>query len=556
MRRDDILHYFTKFGNVRKVQIYKSRTYSYGFVTLESTESETVALSHPFHEIVGYKTKVAIVHSWHLIDSSVLFKNRKQTVAPIHLTNVTGTHLLDLNDDCLYKILSLRSFTLKDLLSMAESCTRLKDVAARVFARKHKMHHIVNISELTIRSVERILNNFVSNIPKLCIEKCRLDIFTRIMDLVMKYCKEGLESLTLNVPEIPATMNFALGPFKKLRSLYIRNVVVKRVDFFDKCDALVELKVESWKFSDSELVLASTFPKLERFEYNHIGLSIVYSQYKWQSFISRHKTLKTFSLVGFHVNMSPILCLITDHCKQLEKLQIISTHIGTSGLPVRENILMSLLTLNQLKSMEIMCNGQNVTNFVKELNSLKSLEFLEISYARADSEFLPALSQLKNLHSLRLTHFHELKNLESLRNLVQLTELAIQLEDQTVKFHFDLVDMIENLINLKTLFLQWKGLKIHEAMYLKIVDIVSRRPGRPKNFLTLKCAFDDDVADLQNDEMNRQIVKLDRIIPELPDLESLDNQNQQTRTSLTLTGMNITMMIAAFRSRMMMMMMR
>lgn len=526
---------------MQNVRIHNKVSIPFGFVTFARAESAAKALEKWVHEIEGREVNVAVADSWHQEKPLELCNNRHVTAAqsisddqlPIELTNTTGTYLLDLNDDCLYAIFSLKLVNIMDLCSVAESSVRLNQVANRIIAASHKCCNFNEISLKTIYEMRRFLINFGSSIeeftlgPSYDFENKSEGMSVRLLDLVIRYCSKTLQSLELYDYEITEYLTAKLRPmFNKLKKLHIEAGTFyglgKRL--FANCANLVELKVVNVENCTDEMgmIFENHFPKLERFKYKHYYDD--YDDYNLEMFVSRHKLLKTFSMEGFNDDCTSLLPVIADNCMTLEKLQIRGNHRCNANQSEYEKALMSLLTLDKLHSLKMNCAEVNVTKFIKKLPKLTSLQLLELCHAKVDTEFIPALTQLKNLNVLRLTCCEDLKNLNQLADLEKLMELSIALRSPTDELNFDLVQMVKRLNNLKKLTLAIAKFKIDKRMYLKLVGVVRGRPG---GFPSLKIRSDSiakDVADLQFDGKNNELVQLD----ELEDDSSMEESSDYT----------------------------
>lgn len=417
------------------------------------------------HEIAGYGIHVEFADSWQQVDPLEL-NIHEHTVLPIELTNVTGTHLLNLIDDCLYEILSSESLTLMDLCSLAETSTRLFEMSNRIFKKRYKDFHLSS-SVGTFDQIRRVFINFGSSMSKLWFDfQSRKTI--RVMNMVRFYCLETLQSLTIDY--------FALTGVEK--------------NFFKEFGSLVELIVSGYRsyYPSPLTIFESTFPKLKIFECNCPTLSlIIISKWKstWNDFISRHNNLETLRLKQFGGCINTLLVTISNHCNQMENLQI--TSIGYTP-QLREDALVKLTTLPKLKKLQIECDEQNVIKFAKELQSLESLEFLELHNISGDSELLPVLSQLKKLHVLQLSFCRFFPD--------DVTHLA---------------ELFKGLVNLKTLSIQALYVyTMNEDTYLKIVDVVRVLAHKPQ--VTIRCSMDVNfqykMSTLRSHEENNQIVKI------------------------------------------------
>lgn len=546
MRREHLLNYFSTFGNVQNVRIHKKSTHSFGFVTFTRAESAAKALAKPVHKIAGREISVVMADSWHqekplelcnnFEDAATSSSSTRDVKLPIELTNATGTYLLNLNDDCLYAIFSLKFVNIMDLCSVAESCTRLKQIANRIFAGTHKICNFNGMSLKTIHEMRRFLLNFGSSITELTIEESNEfeKMSARILDLVIRYCCKTLQSLTLKKYEITVYLTSKLRPmFNNLQKLCIEGGSIEGAGkhLFSNCGSLVELKVINLEneTEDFGIIFENRFPKLERFKYEKKYDD--YGDYNLEEFVSRHKRLKTFSMKHFEDDCTSLLPVIAENCKDLENLRIVGT--GHANPANYEEALKSLLALGKLKKLKIKCADANITKFIQELTKLSSLEFLELWYANCDAELIPALAQLKTVNVLRLRYCHQLKNLNALADLKHLNELSIVLHPETNEIQFDLVQMIKRLTNLKKLTLEMDAtgvtFTIDKRMYLKIVDAVRGRSGRSSPFLEIKTGnVADDVVESQFDGSNNCIVKLEKFIDNLSDDDSYTSDSDQS----------------------------
>lgn len=110
-----------------------------------------------------------------------MFQANDNQKLPIELTNTTGTYLQDINEDCLIEIFSLKSLSLMDLCSIAESCSRFQLISQRLFPKNlrvygkgHGLYDVasseyLNNNDLSSQAIERILKNFGSFLSEISI---------------------------------------------------------------------------------------------------------------------------------------------------------------------------------------------------------------------------------------------------------------------------------------------------------------------------------------------------------------------------------------------------
>lgn len=393
-----------------------------------------------------------------------------------HLTNITCTHLLDLNYDCLREIFSLLSIV--DLCSLAQTSKHLKWIAVEIFTRKYADFKYGNMWSHTVAEVKQIFHNFGSLITKLYIHLPRsiLDDYKEPLcplELVAKYCS-NLVSLNISFRVLFTEQSVTLKPvLNKLQKLTFstRNMRDAIPDLFANCESLVEFYLEC--DTERDVISGNVFPKLQRLKC-FFGRSFFISHDDWEKFIPRHKNLKDFKIYC-RSDCTFLFPLIAENCKELEEFEARSA--GKVSPAKFEMAVQSLLTLTSLRKLDIECGEKDVTKFVQSLASFKSLEYMRLCGFRSDnSEIVQHISRLHTLRILLLLCKVPLDNIDLLSNLDQLTQLTICYSDKT-KVDFDLVNFINRLINLERLHL-WMNFRVDRKMYLKIVEVVRRRPFR------------------------------------------------------------------------------
>lgn len=516
--RNHLLDYFSKYGKVQNVRIHTKANH-FGFVTFARPEAASSALQCRAHKINGREVNVAIADSWHQEKPLERSNNHKAKPVelPIELTNQTGTYLLDVNDDCLYEIFSHKSLSIMDLCSVAETCTRLKDVATIIFAKSYKTCQFNDLSLNTIHEMRRMLLNFGSSITDLTIgpsydfERQFDGMSARVLDLVIRCCSKSLESLRLKDYEISDHLIGKLRPmFGKLKLLHIEDGYINGdgKQLLASCKSLVELKVINLENDEIGMIFENKFPKLESFKYQKNYED--YEDYDLETFVSQHKGLKAFSMGNYQADCSTLFPVLAKNCLDLEKLIITGGHSSDSAHDY-VTALKSLLALKKLAKLKIKCDKENVTEFIQELPQLSSLEFLELWHVQSDAEFVLALSKLKNLKTLRLRGCNHLPNVISLANLEKLTELSIILPGSTtvVDIKIDVVGLVKRLPDLKKLVIGLHSFKVDRRMYLQLVNVVRERSGRLLSPLQIEAfSIEREVVDLQLDGKNNEFVKL------------------------------------------------
>lgn len=228
------------------------------------------------------------------------------------------------------------------------------------------------------------------------------------------------------------------------------------------------------------LIFDETFynlENLENFECDYVKLVGL----GFRGFFMRHTNLKKIVMKNAE-DFIPLLSAITTYCEQLEELEIkISGCFKTTGLYAEENTSERLQSLKKLRKLTFYCPKKDMTKFTEQLRSLKSLEFLHLYNVYGSLEFVLSLSKLTSLHVLRLTDCYNLKNLNPLANLHQLTDLIIEGSDDSAEL--DIVNVVNSLGNLKWLDL---NKSLDEQAIIKLRKCIRNLPAtriRPKIFI-------------------------------------------------------------------------
>lgn len=441
LKRDELISHFSAFGDIENVRICNKAKRPFAYVKFTLAESASKALGIDSHIIAGRRVNVA--------------------ASCKHQDN---TSLLDLNDDCLLEILSMNCLDLSDLLLVAHTCRRLKEIAGRVFRREHKTCDISSLCEGDVESAQLIMKMFGSEITDLEIGGC-LEI---LLPSVAEYCST-LKSLYLYNLVILENCWAAEFRFKNLQKLRIKCCSFEGASkqIFADCGSLVELEITG---RCSEFILGYAFPKLQRFERRHdFDGDLI------ESFISRHRNLKSLKIDAY---VSPY------------ELQLIAKGLETLACWIPIGATLDLSNISHLRELHIHCGGQNVTQTALELDKLKLLESLTLQTAGIDQELIRTLSQLKKLQVMELLWCTELDNLNRIDDLDQLTTLKIVSWQEHVDS--DIVLLVQRMSKLNYLRIQVPQFEMNMEKYLKIVDVVRRRPNRSKLTFELRSSYYED----------------------------------------------------------------
>lgn len=164
---------------------------------------------------------------------------------------------------------------------------------------------------------------------------------------------------------------------------------------------------------------------------------------------------------------------------------------------------LGLESFSNLRELNIFYIGENIKKLTEELPKLSKLEVLDLAFASGESELIAAVSQLKKLRVLRLMDCGELNDINPVMELKELCELSI---DFVKAKHFDLIKIVDRLVNLTKLSIFIVDCKIQKQTYRQLVNAVERRPVARNRVLELCCPFTDDFNDIL-----RPTVKLSEI---------------------------------------------
>ncbi|XP_037043193.1 uncharacterized protein LOC119079408 [Bradysia coprophila] len=248
-------------------------------------------------------------------------------------TNATGPCLNNLNEDCLLEIFSNKSLTPIDLCSLAETCTRFKQITQRVFPKEFGIEYwddCVGLGyefkskkyyrrDYTLQDVERILKNFG---PYLSTLKIGRDL--AVVNLVAQYCADNVTLKHLKISELKSIQGVRVqlnSIFRQLLKLSIYDCDLVIASSNMDCDSLIELNI--FNSCGCTAILRHTFPNLRRFIWH---CSNIYSRrandesFYFINFIERHRHIKAINLEGVPAYHSELLQIISSSCKELEEL--------------------------------------------------------------------------------------------------------------------------------------------------------------------------------------------------------------------------------------------
>ncbi|XP_037049811.1 uncharacterized protein LOC119084081 [Bradysia coprophila] len=484
MRDDDLFNHFSTFGNVRSVRTYIHATDSSGFVQFQEAEVTAKVLRIKHHLIDGHKVHVEIARTWHHNVSSTAKDD-----LPLESTNLTGTMLMDLNDDCLREILARAApMTLCSLLELSENCknNRLKAITIETFARKYKTCQL-NQCAPTVDKAHRLLANFGPLISNLVTaEYYAADkTMSHAVKSIGQFCSGTVTSLCLVSYTFDKTDAKALkvlfNNLEKL-ALYFCHFERDAMDLLAHCESLVEIDLSDDGFMGHhdktvyEALFQHTFPNLEVFTGDT-------TSYKLKNFISRHKKLKTLSLsLQDHSDLLPT---IADNCSELKILVICTGRFDSYPVqqgnshyyPIRYKMPVTrIASLKHLEFLQI-AYVQNPLECIQQLHHLESLKELIFESKCGSSRFMSALSQLKTLEMLHFFCSDKCVDFTPLAKMDRLKDLLISSSHGKIA-NLNLVYMVSRLTNLEKFHIyMFPDFEIDDKTNAELVDARSKMIG-------------------------------------------------------------------------------
>lgn len=184
-----MLSFFKRYGDLENFNVQENHGLKSAVVTFKRAEDAYKALSVVEHRISNH----------HLNVRKVPLAINDKLRELIHATKALKPTLLDLSDTCLTEI--GQYCLLAELLSMADTCTRLKMITTAIFEAKYKILGVTEFPELCNQiDFHRILRNFGNGITELNIDDEDFAEESHItLGLIYEHCYHGsLESLKLS----------------------------------------------------------------------------------------------------------------------------------------------------------------------------------------------------------------------------------------------------------------------------------------------------------------------------------------------------------------------
>lgn len=398
-----IWQHFGKFGDVIRVDIQEG----------EGHRLAIVSFGQAIHDVLPRTHFIA--------------NKRINLTVPVAVQD--HTKLLDLNYDCLEKILFLLEF--KDLCSVAGACNRLQELARDIYVSKWKTS-ACKLS--TVQEVEDYLRHFGSVGGCLEIHNVKLT-----------------DARSLNIPVRMLTLHscaVSIGWLVQCRELVELELIDAHITYRglrnQKCPNLKRLKIrgsKSWAVK---------------------GLKI---------FLEQNKQLKSLQVIPMrHEDYSSVFDPIQDFLPEsIESLAIVPSPIT------------QLKRFHALKQLQISCAESNYDmSVVNRLGSDATLTHLDIyggmnwMLPRITRESANAISQLTKVKTLKLRKLF-MNNMDLVRMVEQLKELThLHLDAwRCIASQHDLLDVIREGCNLQQILLLISyeaDLELNAETYRKMLE--------------------------------------------------------------------------------------
>lgn len=267
-----------------------------------------------------------------------------------------------------------------------------------------------------------------------------------------------------------------------------------RVSLFSKCGKLQSFSYE-FKSYDSCSKFRNCFPQLKAIEFrqtkqkrtrpgSYFDIPVV--PLGLYDFLMEHSDLQELAIFSTDIIGRMISEFIVNEMKYLEKIRIEVNRKCTSACFEQSRMEhIKKLTLNSrigwMENWNEEQNDKNYPIFLKELVSIESIEFLEMTDVFVDNRVIEAIGRFKNQRELKL-RFCVLYNLKKSASFLRLEPLAaltqlnvLDTNGPWVISNSELISLVEQLKNLRSLSLFSTKLVLLNETYEKIIDIVHKR---------------------------------------------------------------------------------
>lgn len=506
---DSLIAHFNQYGDIAECAIkIKPSGFKHAFIVFKTSEGARKAIANKRHRILKQNIVIYPIdmdtpfEMYDIGETLSEFSNSEGSVTAS--TNLTGTNLMDINDDCLIHILSY--VDISDLCSLTETCVRLRHLANYIFSKRDKQSMRRAFIWDTLQEKRQVLVQFGHMITDLDICFTNNHSMCLEIDLVLQYSSNSLERLGLFCLKISQTMALRLqklfANLKKIDMEYCKFLSsAKSINLFAGCAQLQSLKIQTVSDICCE-VFGMTYPELTTLKLRQSSFGKEMNDTAIWLIIEHHPWLRTLHLRAFCLGCKLICEQIADRLTELENLCIIGRHdIWCSD---QMTCLQRLTVLAKLKKLRLSCSYKSITPFLEESKSVNTLQTLEVHRTDADSAFYSILSKYKNIRKLGLVHVRFYIGLRGLLAMKQLTALMIR--GIMPNCSESLIELVMKLPKLKRIILAKTSFVIDSATDQRLAEVVAQQPGRP----TLEIRSDIKNSFVQNDE-NRKFVEYNEL---------------------------------------------
>lgn len=314
-----------------------------------------------------------------------------------------GKQFLELPDDCLIDI--SRYLPLEDLISVALTCSRLRDIVRQTFSLQPMNKHVdlpVDVLQMprsfepnAMEKTERYLQIFGDLLVDVSIRKLMRESRgeQEIFHLITKYCSDGaLEEfsgyeLALDTPNSSEKLRL----FSRLKVIHLTGCTMVE-------DALAaSIQCQSLSLSNqyfNGVISNLHFPKLETFHiYGSRSEFQEDDDANYAKFLRRHIHLRTLELT-----IRGEADAIRDAIGDLKDLEILELYGCNASLTLNP-----WCKLKKLKTLDVGSDASDATKFLMESPAAESMEYLSLDQPILNHEFFIGLSRFKKLRELILT---------------------------------------------------------------------------------------------------------------------------------------------------------
>lgn len=394
--------------------------------------------------------------------------------------------LLDLPNECLISILNY--LNIKDLTSVASTCTRLQSVARSVFKLKPEftcldmLKLVKSFEPIQMDQLDHFFEIFGDLLNEISLDfhskynYSQLDEYqslaTPLFNLITTHCGGGnLRGLRLYQVELDSNSAEIRQLFKHLEMIDL--------EYFGEIPNILAESVEcvhlslTGTFSDFH-ISDVFFPKLKSFSCTPSdGDDTFDAEFEDEliGFIQRHHNKLTALKL---LEMRPLKKLSV--IGQLRNLEVLHLHMKSEVYDEEERVLGGWENLSKLRELNLYWYDLDVSNFFEKSASAESVEYLEwhFGYIGDDDHDIDGLMRFRNLRTLKFGWFGgkgEDMDDDRINQLSfhELTDLIFECPCRITEN--GIIRLIKNHRKLQRITLKYTDISINHDTYEKIVEV-------------------------------------------------------------------------------------